>query len=165
MFPTKIMPAIDSSEEAGAAARAAVQISNSTGSELHTVFALRTDPQAPYPHPLMGERWDSIIEQAKHDARKFVDRKAGEVEAMGGKAKDAHLAFGKPDQEIVRLGEELEAGMIVVGSRGLGGLDRALLGSVSDSVVRHAQGPVLAVRSEERRPEAGARTAEGRGRV
>src|SRR3712207_7611474 len=48
----------------------------------------RSDPQAPYPHPLMGERWDSIIAQAKHDARKFVVRKAGEVEAMGGKAKE-----------------------------------------------------------------------------
>ena len=49
-----------------------------------------------------------------------------------------------------RAGEELGAGMIVVGSRGLGGVRRALMGSVSDSVVRHAHCPVLVVR--DRRP-------------
>jgi nucleotide-binding universal stress UspA family protein len=35
-----------------------------------------------------------------------------------------------------------------VGSRGLGPLRRALMGSVSDSVVRHAHCPVLVVRQE-----------------
>jgi len=36
----------------------------------------------------------------------------------------------------------------VVGSRGLGGIKRALMGSVSDSVMRHAHCPVLVVREE-----------------
>jgi nucleotide-binding universal stress UspA family protein len=159
-LPGRILLALDGSEEADAAVRVAVEISTATGSELHIVFALRTDPQAPYPHPLMGERWDSMIEQTKHNAREFVDGRAERIEAEGGKVKDAHLAFGKADQEIVKLGEELEAGLIVVGSRGLGGLDRALMGSVSDSVVRHAHGPVLVVRSEERQRETGARTTD-----
>jgi nucleotide-binding universal stress UspA family protein len=150
-LPGRILLALDGSEQADAAARAAVEISNATGSELHVVFALPTDPQLPYPHPLMGERWDSIIEQAKHEARKFVDSKSEQIEAEGGKVKDAHLAFGKADQEIVKLGEELEAGLIVVGSRGLGGLTRALMGSISDSVARHARGPVLVVRGGDRR--------------
>jgi hypothetical protein len=49
----------------------------------------------------------------------------------------------------VKLGEDLDAGLVVVGSRGLGGLRRSLIGSVSDSVVRHAQGSVLVVRGQE----------------
>ena len=53
---------------------------------------------------------------------------------------------GPKDQAIVRLGEELGVGRIVVGSRGLGGLRRALMGSDSDSVIRHAYCPVLVVR-------------------
>ena len=53
---------------------------------------------------------------------------------------------GPKDQAIVRLSEELGVGLIVMGSRGLGGLRRALMGSVSDSVVRHAHRPVLVVR-------------------
>jgi nucleotide-binding universal stress UspA family protein len=161
-LPGRILLALDGSEEAEAAGRAAMEISNATGSELHIVFALRTDPQLPYPYPLLGERWGSMIEQAKRDARMFVDAMAEEIEAEGGKVKDAHLVFGKPEAEIVKLGEELEAGLIVVGSRGLGGVDRALMGSVSDSVVRHAHGPVLVVRSGERQREAVARTAEER---
>jgi nucleotide-binding universal stress UspA family protein len=54
--------------------------------------------------------------------------------------------MGRPDVEIVELTEDLGAGLIVVGSRGLGGLRRTLMGSVSDSVVRHAHCPVLVVR-------------------
>jgi len=153
-LPGRILLALDGSEEADDAARAAAEVSSATGSELHVVFALRTEPQMPYPHLLMGERWDSMIEQAKHEARQFVDGRAEQIEAEGVKVRDAHLVFGKPDQEIVKLGEELEAGLIVVGSRGLGGVNRALMGSVSDSVVRHAHGPVLVVRSGERRREA-----------
>jgi nucleotide-binding universal stress UspA family protein len=48
----------------------------------------------------------------------------------------------------VRLAEEIGAGLIVMGSRGRGGVRRALMGSVSDSVVRHAHCPVLVVREE-----------------
>ena len=57
--------------------------------------------------------------------------------------------MGKGAVEIVDLAEELDAGLVVVGSRGLGGIRRALMGSVSDSVVRHAHCPVLVVRREE----------------
>ncbi|MBA3952678.1 MAG: universal stress protein, partial [Rubrobacter sp.] len=38
------------------------------------------------------------------------------------------------------------AGLIVIGSRGFGGMKRALMGNVADSVVRHAHCPVLVVR-------------------
>jgi nucleotide-binding universal stress UspA family protein len=48
----------------------------------------------------------------------------------------------------VKLGEELGVGTIVMGSRGLGALKRALMGSVSESVVRHAHCPVFVVRTD-----------------
>ena len=59
--------------------------------------------------------------------------------------------MGDPDAEIVGLAGRLGAGLIVVGSRGLGPLRRALMGSVSDSVVRHAHCPVMVVRPEKER--------------
>jgi nucleotide-binding universal stress UspA family protein len=59
---------------------------------------------------------------------------------------EGHLRVGDAAPQIVALAEEIEAGLIVMGSRGLGGIRRALIGSVSDAVVRHAHCPVLVVR-------------------
>ena len=76
--------------------------------------------------------------------------------------RQAHLRAGRPDEEIIALAEEIGAGIVVVGSRGLGGVRRALMGSVSDSVVRHAHCPVMVVRMEEdarRYPESSASAA------
>ena len=67
---------------------------------------------------------------------------------MGGTVAVEHLIEGRVAPEIVGLAEEIGAGLIVMGSRGLGGIRRALMGSVSDSVVRHAHCPVLVVREE-----------------
>jgi nucleotide-binding universal stress UspA family protein len=55
------------------------------------------------------------------------------------------LVWGEPGPEICRLAEERGAVAIVIGTRGRGGLRRALLGSVSDHVVRNASSPVVVV--------------------
>lgn len=152
----RILAAVDGSGEADDAAGVAAEISAATGSELHVAFALPTDPIAPF--PFTREEWEAQNDRARRAARQFVDEKASELEAAGVTLKDAHLVLGEPRKEIVRLGEELDAGLIVVGSRGLGGLARALTGSVSEAVVRHAHCPVLVVR--ERMPDQGRGTGE-----
>ena len=62
----------------------------------------------------------------------------------GGVAVRTAVVFGHPGEEIVRLADREQADMIIVGRRGAG-LSRALLGSVSDHVVKHATRPVLIV--------------------
>ena len=79
-------------------------------------------------------------------ARQTLDAEVQQVRAVGGTVAQAHLRMGTPDAEVVDLAEELSVGLVVVGSRGLGGIRKALMGSVSDSVVRHAHCPVLVVR-------------------
>jgi nucleotide-binding universal stress UspA family protein len=56
--------------------------------------------------------------------------------------------MGEVEREIVHLAEDLGAGLILMGSRGRGGIRRALMGGVSDSVVRHAHCPVMVVRPQ-----------------
>ena len=145
----RILLAVDGSKGASAAARVAAELAKSTGSELHVTFGMSTEPQTPYSHPLAGERWDWSLEQAEQDARTFVEEQAERIGAEDEVTTRAHLRLGQPDHEIIKLGEELDAGLIVMGSRGLGGIRRALMGSVSDSVVRHAHGSVLIVREED----------------
>ena len=76
----------------------------------------------------------------------MLDKQVERVQEAGGKVAQTHLKAGRADDEIVSLAEEEGAGLIVMGSRGQGGIQRALMGSVSAAVVQHAHCPVLVVR-------------------
>ena len=58
-----------------------------------------------------------------------------------------HARIGGASGEILQLAEEIGAELILVGSHGRTGVDRALLGSVSEKVVREAKCPVLVARA------------------
>jgi nucleotide-binding universal stress UspA family protein len=147
-LPGRVLLATDGSGEARAAREAAVEIAAATGSELHILHVLDTEPYRPHLGPEMWEGWEDNLERAKQHAWSFVERQAAQAKSEGVAATETYVFLDKPAAEIVRLGEDLGAGLIVVGSRGLGGVRRALMGSVSDSVVRHAHCPVLVVRQE-----------------
>jgi nucleotide-binding universal stress UspA family protein len=92
--------------------------------------------------------YGKLYEQIQEESRKLLRKQSLGVKAAGGTVAGAHLRMGQVDLEIVALAEEIQADLIVMGCRGLGGVRRALMGSVSDSVVRHAHCPVLVVRQE-----------------
>ena len=143
IFATKILLATDGSEEAELAARTAADLAAKTGSELHVVHVLALPPETL--HDPFGT--DARREFEKR-GREKLDELVGRLEASGGEVAGAHFGVGSPAAEIVARAEELGAGMVVLASRGLGAMRRALMGGVSDSVVRHAPCPVLVVRSE-----------------
>jgi nucleotide-binding universal stress UspA family protein len=147
IFPTRILLATDGSEEAELAALRAVDLADATDSELH-VGHVGVVPLflKSYPGALGYER--RLYEQIEEVSRELLQKQSWRVKAAGGTVAGAHLRMGAVDLQIVALAEELGAGLIVVGSRGLGGVRRALMGSVSDSVVRHAYCTVLVVRAE-----------------
>ena len=148
LFPTKILLATDGSEEARQAAQAAAELSKDTGSELHVTYVLPSPAQLRGHHLYSREVMRSITERAEEEGRAFLEDQAERVKASGGKVAETHLKAGEPDKEIVKLSEELSAGTIVIGSRGLGALKRTLMGGVSESVVRHAHCPVFVIRSD-----------------
>jgi nucleotide-binding universal stress UspA family protein len=155
IFPTKVVLAIDGSEEASRAAEAAVELCEKSGSELHVVHVgedlyLTSVTDLEMVVPTWAARENPDIEaNFEQLAREVLDAEVEKVEAAGGTVAQAYLRIGVADAEIVDLAEEIEAGLVVLGSRGLGGIRRALLGSVSYSVVRHAHCPVLVVREKD----------------
>ena len=150
IFPAKILLATDGSADADLALSTAVDLANSTDSELHLVTAAPGYPDPVYATHETGFRYESyedVMQAIRDDARHILDEQVDKVEKMGGHVAGAHLKTDeRRDQAIVHLADEIGAGLIVMGSRGLGGLRRALMGSVSDSVVRHAHCPVMVVR-------------------
>ena len=149
IFPTKILLATDGSEEARQAAQAAAELSKDTGSEVHVAYVLPSPSQLRGHHLYSQEVMRSVTERAEEEGRSFLEDQAQQLRSSGGKVAETHLRAGEPDKEIVKLGEELGVGTIVIGSRGLGAVRRALMGGVSESVVRHAHCPVFVVRGDE----------------
>src|SRR5215218_2244053 len=155
-----IVVAIDGSEEAKLAARAAAELSGGTGSEIHLVFVLPTPARMYGHHFYSADMEKQLLERARMEAREFLDAQAEGVRSGGGRVAQTYLATGRSDEEIVELAEETGAAMVVMGSRGLGGVRRALMGSVSESVVRHAHCPVLVIRDARDRATNGDRGVE-----
>ena len=148
IFPTRILLATDGSEEAELATLRAVELAQRTDSELHVVHVglvpsfLMSDPAT--------HTYDRrLYEQIEEESRELLRKLSWRVKVAGGTVAEAHLRMGEVDLEIVGLAKELEAGLIVMGCRGHRGIRRAIEGSISDAVIRHAPCPVLVVRSHE----------------
>jgi nucleotide-binding universal stress UspA family protein len=151
VFPTKVLLATDGSEEAQLAARSAIELAkNKDDSELHLIYVVHRAEELRQPE---GLGFGSVVsqEELKRIGEARLDKLVKQIEDAGGSVGQAHLRQGRTDEKIVTQAEEIGAGLIVVGSRGLGGVRRALMGSVSDSVVRHAHCPVMVVRPEKER--------------
>jgi nucleotide-binding universal stress UspA family protein len=160
-FPTKILVATDGSREAELAATSAADIARGTGSELHVVDVF---PGSAYVHPYYEVHYPEAAERLRREAREerqeVLDEQVERIQKAGGNVAQTHIRTGEAAKEIVALAEEIGVGLIAMGSRGLGGIRRALMGGVSDSVVRHAHCSVLIVRhvSQTGRDEESART-------
>ena len=145
IFPTKILLATDGSEDAEFAARVAADFTKRTGAELHVSHAWRPLPHYTYPS-LVPEKYHPPYEEG---ARSLLDGQVDRIERAGGIVAESHLVRGRTAEAIIELGEEIDAGLIVVGSRGHGPVGRLVMGSVSEGVVHHAHCPVLVVRGGE----------------
>jgi nucleotide-binding universal stress UspA family protein len=151
LLGTKVLLATDGSEEAELATRAAVEVSEGTGSELHVVYVEPLPDFMKNGHGTPGydrELYEMIEEEARETLRKLTWR----VKVARGTVAETHLRMGGVAEEIVGLANELDVGLIVVGSRGLGRIRRTLAGSVSESVFRHAHCPVMVVRAKVKPP-------------
>jgi nucleotide-binding universal stress UspA family protein len=139
-----VVAATDFSETAAAALDWAVEVARPHGARVVLVHVLALP--AP-PTDLISPRPD--LERHLEDAaRTKLDEAAVALRERGVEV-GPRLVPGQPARAVVETAEELGAGLIVVGTRGLGGLRHLVLGSTSQRVVQHARCPVLTVHPED----------------
>src|SRR5215216_7095887 len=104
VFPTKVLLATDGSGDANLALRAAVNVAEKTGSELHVVHAW---------HSVPSTRFESYIHaQLKREAREVLAEQVERIKGDGANVAEAHLREGPAADEILDLAEEVGADLI-----------------------------------------------------
>ncbi|WP_298751391.1 universal stress protein [uncultured Serinicoccus sp.] len=142
-FPTRILYATDGSPSAALARARTVDLVRHTDAEVHVVHVALVSPWT-NPTPLSpGQR-----ERLQLEAGPVLDAGAAALEAEGVAVTGTYLRTGRATDEILRLRDEIDADLIVIGSRGQNAFVRVLLGNDAEGVVRHAPCAVLVVRSE-----------------
>jgi nucleotide-binding universal stress UspA family protein len=139
-----ILVAVDGSETATRAAHYARDLAKQTGAHL-TLLIVITPPSAVAVPP-----FDVVsITRAHPDEKHIAAARAvmDEVEAALGAQASARVAISaKFAETICEEARKERADLLVVGARGLGAVERVVLGSVSEKVLREADRPVLVVR-------------------
>ncbi|MDF2703628.1 MAG: UspA [Rubrobacteraceae bacterium] len=140
-FPEKVLLATDGLESSALATRAAVDLAKGGGAELHMVHVWHTVPSPHYDHLIRSGLEDAGGERLEAQVRR--------IEEEGGTVAGVHLREGRPVEAIVEQAEEIGAGLVIVGSRGMGRLGRLVMGSVSTGLAHRSPCPVLIVREGE----------------
>lgn len=140
----KIVHPTDFSDCAALAQATAVDLVGKLGGEIVLLQVLVETP-------LYGEsvlnmpKVQSVYDAQRKWAEATLEARVGDLRQRGIKA-SWRAQVGVPFEEIVRVATEERADMIVMGTHGRSGLNRALLGSVAERVIRLAPCPVLTVR-------------------
>lgn len=142
MGKRKVLIAVDESPIAAHAADVGVDLAQSLGAEVGLIYVVDSRGLTA---PESGVSADRLAALAEQDGKRLVagfrQRIPLQVTAL------EFVQIGQPAAEIVEAAKQWPADLIVVGSHGLRGITRALLGSVAEGIMRHAPCPVLVVRA------------------
>lgn len=145
-----ILFATDFSECAKHAQEHATLWATTHDARLHVVHVVEFPPGMDPEQPVNKMYLDRLREEADARLRDTI----AEVERGGARAQ-GRLETGIPSQALAETAEVLGSGLVVLGTRGLTGLDHLLIGSTAERLVRAAPCPVLTVRTKaEPRPAA-----------
>lgn len=136
-----ILLGVDGSEHALHAAKTAADLARSMNSKtLRIVVAFEPVP------PYLGEpNLQAAISARMKEAETILQNALDAVSEIPGEV-HTEILEGPPAEAILDVAKTRKSDLIVMGSRGLGRLRGALLGSQSQKVVQHAPCPVLIVR-------------------
>jgi nucleotide-binding universal stress UspA family protein len=141
----RILVPTDGSEASDAAVSHALDLAAEHGATLLAVYVVDT---ASIAGMTMETTWEGVSDMLYREGEEALD----EVTALAterGVPVETSVVEGAPARMILEHAEERNCDVVVMGTHGRGGIDRLLLGSVTEKVVRGSDVPVLTVRVTE----------------
>ena len=138
-----ILVPTDFSPHAEPALEHAIALAREFGARIHLLFAYHLAIDATIPGQTVALQ--QIRDAVRRASAGRLDDERKRVESAGVGC-DARLVAEPPVPAIIEFAREIPADLIVMGTRGLGGLKHVLLGSVAERTVREAPCPVMTVR-------------------
>lgn len=141
----KILLPTDGSKNAERAGEHAIAMSDIDGADILVLYVIDTDYLNALPQRDLRKQ---IADQLKEEGKRAVEKFEAKIEKeqCAGKCKNVNLIIiikeGKPADTILKVAEEEGVDQIVIGKSGKHGLDKLILGSTTDRVVRGAKVPV-----------------------
>jgi len=142
MYDTIIHPT-DGSACADQALEHAIELATTYDASLHLVYVVREPVAAP--SPSLG----TIIAELEETGQEILDSRRTTAEDAGVESVTTHVLDGSIEAELEALIAETGADLVVMGTHGRSGLNRYLVGSVAERVLRTSSVPVLAVGPDE----------------
>lgn len=140
-----ILVPVDGSSTSLKAVSQAVAIASAFGSEVTAIYVID-----PYPFTGVGTEFaygqDQYLSAAKAEAQEALTAARGQVEAAGLKVDTRVVEAHATWRGIVETADAVQADLVVMGSHGRRGLEKLVLGSVTQRVLQYATQPVLVVR-------------------
>ncbi len=135
------MIATDGSVCSRLAANNGIELARLIGGTVYAVYVVSTDY---FSSRALDFEWGRMREALRKEGIKAVNYIKG-IGEMEGVNVESVLLEGHPANELIRYAEEEGMDIVIVGTLGKTGLDRLLLGSVAENLVRHSKVPVMVV--------------------
>jgi nucleotide-binding universal stress UspA family protein len=145
----KVLVGTDGSRGSEFAVRAVAGLCDPDRVEIQVTSGVRLEEAAAMAADLPGNESpgrDELMPHLRHQAEQAVDHAKGLLSDAGFSVTGG-IVEGHPAEVLLRQADEGEFDLVAVGSRGRGALERVLLGSVSDRIVRHAPASLVARRT------------------
>jgi nucleotide-binding universal stress UspA family protein len=141
-FINNILIATDGSEHTKRAVDYGIDLAKSMEAKVYAIYVIDTAAFASIPMDAAWESMYGLLKQEGDEATKYVSEKA----ELEGLSVERATIEGHPGEEIIKYADKNSINLIVMGTLGKSGLDRFLLGSIAEKVVRTSKIPVLIVR-------------------
>lgn len=143
MYAQILLPT-DGSEPADLAVKQAIDVTKKYGATLHVLYVVDQTS------PVLNVRGsDESLDRLEEEGEEVVDEAMNQAEQASVDSITGSVRRGEPAESILDYVESNDVDLVVMGTRGRSGLDRHLLGSVAEKVVRHAEASVLTVKTTE----------------